>query len=145
MRARDIFAIATIGLLGIVAAAGMGLLANEISGDSIGLSAKPLRAGNQLAPAQASQRQGSRDRADSRSDDGHGGGRNRGPETTTSTTETTTTVPATTTTELGDDHGGETEIGEDSGSDSSGSGSDDSGFDDSSGSGSGSDDSGFDD
>src|SRR5688500_8931609 len=47
--------IAVLAVLGVAAAVGIGLAANEISGDSIGLSAEPLRAGDQLAPRAASQ------------------------------------------------------------------------------------------
>lgn len=117
MNWRSATAVAVIAVLGIAAAAGMGLLANEISGDSIGLSAQPLRAGATLAPAQAD-----------RGDDTNGQGGTSTTTTTTSTTETT------------DDRGGGGGSVDDSsassstttspaGSDES-SGSDDSGFDD---------------
>jgi hypothetical protein len=43
-------------LAGIAAAVCLGLAANEISGNSIGLSAKPLRSGEQLAPPQRGDR-----------------------------------------------------------------------------------------
>src|SRR4051795_7050237 len=50
MSLRQRIALGLIAALGLVAAAGMGVLANAIAGDSIGLSAKPLRAGDDLAP-----------------------------------------------------------------------------------------------
>ena len=53
MSLRQKFTLGSLAVLGLVAAAAMGLLANAIAGDSIGLSAKPLRAGHQLAPAVA--------------------------------------------------------------------------------------------
>ena len=96
-------AVGAIAILGIVAAAGMGLLANAISGDSIGLSAQPLRAGASLAPAQA---EGGRDHR----------------ATTTTTTSTTTTTTAT-----ADDHGGQVGPGDDSPGSTDPPGSEDSG------------------
>ena len=55
----------TLAVLGLVAAFGIGLAANAISGDSIGLSARPLRAGHELAPsAGARARRRQRRRAD---------------------------------------------------------------------------------
>jgi len=48
------FAIATLAVLGLLAAAGIGLLVNEVSGDSIGLAAEPLSA-TPLAPPEASE------------------------------------------------------------------------------------------
>ena len=41
---------AALALAGLVAAVGIGLLANSISGDNVGLSAEPLSAGETLAP-----------------------------------------------------------------------------------------------
>ena len=41
---------AALAIAGIVAAVGIGLLANTISGDSVGLGAEPLSAGETLAP-----------------------------------------------------------------------------------------------
>jgi hypothetical protein len=118
--------IAALAVLGIVVAAGIGLLTNTIAGDSIGLSASPLEPGRQLAPPQAS-------RVDDRRVSAHGGGAHR-DETTTAATSTTTApttttaapTSATTAPEIGDDNGGS--------SGSSGPGPGDSG---SSGSGSG--------
>ncbi len=60
MKWSSALAVAAIAVLGVAAAAAMGLLANVISGDSIGLSAQPLRAGESLAPAAAD---GGRDRS----------------------------------------------------------------------------------
>src|SRR5215210_8059611 len=45
-------AIGTLALLGLLAAAGIGLLVNAVSGDSIGLAAEPLSA-EDLAPPEA--------------------------------------------------------------------------------------------
>jgi hypothetical protein len=42
---------AALALAGLVAAVGIGLLANSISGDNVGLSAEPLSAGETLAPS----------------------------------------------------------------------------------------------
>jgi hypothetical protein len=52
--ARRIALAAALAVLGVAAAVAIGLAANAISGDSIGLSADPLRAGERLAPAAAS-------------------------------------------------------------------------------------------
>jgi hypothetical protein len=41
---------AALAIAGLVAAVGIGLLANSISGDNVGLSAEPLSAGETLAP-----------------------------------------------------------------------------------------------
>ena len=88
-------ALAALAILGVLAAFGIGLAANAISGDTVGLSARPLAAGESLAPAE-----------DDRS------GRDGGAQTTT-------------TTEPGDDNGGRSRGGSGSGSgggDDSGSG-----------------------
>jgi hypothetical protein len=53
MGARRIGVVALFALLGVAVATGIGLLANAISRDSIGLAAEPLQAGRQLAPPQA--------------------------------------------------------------------------------------------
>jgi hypothetical protein len=106
---------AALALVGLAAAVGIGLLANTISGDSVGLGAEPLSAGETLAPAEprsndrAEQRQRQRQRRRRN--------RNRGGEDAVRTTPTTPTeiAPPTTTTE------------DNSGEDNSGSGSDDSG------------------
>jgi hypothetical protein len=44
-------ATALLALCGLAGAVGIGLAANEVTGDSVGLSADPLRAGDELAPA----------------------------------------------------------------------------------------------
>ena len=54
---------AALAIAGLMAAVGIGLLANSISGDNVGLSAEPLSAGETLAP-KAEDR--SRDRAQQR-------------------------------------------------------------------------------
>jgi hypothetical protein len=128
MTFRQASLIGFLALLGLVAAAAMGIAANAVSGDSIGLSAEPLSAGTQLAPKRAEDRPGHHAREDrGRHDDR--------PSTTTATTTPTTTAPTTATTtgiEPGDDSGGSVNSG--SGSTSSGSGSSGSGSSGSSGS-----------
>jgi hypothetical protein len=52
---------AALAIAGLLAAAGIGLLANSISGDNVGLSAEPLSAGETLAPSADDRRA---DRAD---------------------------------------------------------------------------------
>src|SRR5919206_2763498 len=44
---------AALAIAGLVAAVGIGLLANSISGENVGLGAEPLSAGETLAPASA--------------------------------------------------------------------------------------------
>jgi hypothetical protein len=122
-----------LALAGLAAAVAIGLLANSISGDSVGLSAEPLSAGDALAPPAAERTERRRER------------RARRP-TRSRTAPTRTSPPATETAPPAADDDAAPEIEDDgrgrgrgrSGGDS-GSGSDDSGFDDS---GSGSDDSG---
>ncbi|MEO8091176.1 MAG: hypothetical protein ABI726_00535 [bacterium] len=116
-----------LAVLGLVIAAGIGFLTNSIAGDSIGLSATPLSAGRDLAPAEAKRgadrRQEQRQRRQDRRQQQRERRLNRLKDAqTTTTTVPTTTVPTTTVpTTTGDDNSG-------SGSSSSGSGSDD--FDD---------------
>jgi len=125
---RPALAIATLAVLGLVAAAGIGLLVNEVSGDSIGLAADPLSAAP-LAPPEASedaverrreraeeQRERIRERAERR--------RERLQELREQQ-EQTVTPPVDD--DAFDDHGGDDNSGP--GSDNSGSGSDDSGSD----------------
>ncbi|MDQ4049050.1 MAG: hypothetical protein M3131_06690, partial [Actinomycetota bacterium] len=57
MEGRRILRNAALAVLGVVAAAGIGLAANTISGDSVGLSAEPLSAGESLAPPAADRRE----------------------------------------------------------------------------------------
>jgi hypothetical protein len=131
---------AALAIAGLAAAVGIGLLANTISGDSVGLGAEPLSAGETLAPATA--------KADDGKQHQRQRNRNRGGDdarTTTSPTLTDELAPATPPT-VTDDHGGDrsgSDDGSNSGSGSSGSGSSGSSGSSSSGSGSsGSDDSG---
>ena len=53
MTRRGTLVLAILAVLGVGVAFGIGLAANAISGDRIGLSARPLNAGDELAPAQA--------------------------------------------------------------------------------------------
>src|SRR5687767_11174917 len=59
---RRLFRNATLALAGLVVAVAVGLAANTISQDSIGLSAQPLRASDSLAPAEARRAEAPRDR-----------------------------------------------------------------------------------
>jgi hypothetical protein len=135
MRLRQKFALGSLAVLGLVAAAAMGLLANAIAGDSIGLSAKPLRAGHQLAPAVAGPSPvKDRQRAGSGS---HQDGSGASPPV----------PPSGTAVEPGDDHGGAAvdnsgpgSLNSGSGSSGEGSGSSGSGSSGSSGSSGGSGD-----
>ena len=127
--------VALLAVLGLVVAAGIGLMTNAIAGDSIGLSASPIEAGRDLAPPAA--RSGShrgegshKARHKGRSHHHRGGG---GAVTTapTATVPPVTTTAATTTTS--DDAGFDDNSGSDNsgpGSSSSGSGSSGSGSDD---------------
>ena len=134
---------AALAIAGLAAAVGIGLLANSISGDSVGLSAEPLSAGETLAPP-ADDNQG-RGRGRGRSDERRAKREDRPAATPEANPPATTTetpaAPPTTTFE--DDGGGGDSCGRGRGrgrgGDDSGSGSDDSGSgsDDSSGSGSG--------
>src|SRR5215208_4369114 len=111
---------AALAIAGLAAAVGIGLLANSISGDSVGLGAEPLSAGETLAPAtvKAENRQRQRQRRH----------RNRGGDERPANT---VTVPPATSDDNGsvttfDDHGGDRSGSDDSsgsGSSSSGSGS----------------------
>jgi hypothetical protein len=126
---------AALAIAGLVAAVGIGLLANSISGDNVGLGAEPLSAGETLAPASAKQAD---DHSRTRTRKRH---RNRGgddkPADTVAVPPSSGTGGTVTTF---DDHGGTSggsgsDDGGTSGSSGSG-GSGDSGSDDSSGSGS---------
>jgi hypothetical protein len=117
---------AALAIAGLVAAVGIGLLANSISGDSVGLGAEPLSAGETLAPASAKKADGkSRTRTRNRNRNRNRGGDDKPADAVTVPPSSGTRGTATTF----DDHGG----GDDDGSGSSGSGSSGSG---SSGSGS---------
>lgn len=116
--------IATLAVLGLAAAAGIGLLVNEVSGDSIGLGAEPLSAAP-LAPPEASEEalERRRERAEE--------ARERVVERAERRRERLRELreqqvePAVTDDDAFDDHGGDDNSG--SGSENSGSGSDDSG------------------
>ena len=56
MTPRRLAAGVALALAGLVAAVAIGLLANTISGDSVGLSAEPLSAGDTLAPPASERR-----------------------------------------------------------------------------------------
>src|SRR5262245_65850850 len=92
-----------LAIAGLAAAVGIGLLANSISGDSVGLGAEPLSAGETLAPAsvqKAEERRQQRHRNRHRNRN-----RNRGGDetrTTSSGTPTNQIAPA----EPGHDNGG---------------------------------------
>jgi membrane protein involved in colicin uptake len=116
---------AALALAGLVAAVGIGLLANSISGDNVGLSAEPLSAGETLAP-HADDR--ARDRAKQRAARERAAARRRAQreaQQPADTVEVPAPGPAPTTTTF-DDHGGLRDGSDDnsgSGSGSSGSGS----------------------
>jgi hypothetical protein len=126
---------AVLAIAGVAAAAGIGLAANEVTGDSVGLSADPLKAGDSLAPPAGGRGEAlpSRERTSDRKRRAAG----QDPPAAAPIPQ-----PVAPTAEPGDDNGGD-RSGPD---DNSGSGSDDSGGsgsgsdDDSSGPGSGSDD-----
>jgi uncharacterized membrane protein YgcG len=130
-----VISIATLAVLGVVVAAGIGLLTNAIAGDSIGLSASPLQPGKELAPP-AARKQPAEDHPTHHR---HDRAEHRG-QTTTQATSTTTTTPTTTpTTTVPTTTTGELEPDDNSGSSgSSGPGSGDSGSSGSGSSGSGS-------
>jgi|SRR5215207_273180 len=120
---------AGLAIAGLVAALGIGLLANSISGDNVGLSAEPLSARETLAP-RADDRGGdrarqrvARERARKRA-----AARRRAQREAVNPPADAVEVPApepTPTTTTFDDHGG---LPDDGGSDdNSGSGSDSSG------------------
>lgn len=109
-----------LALAGVVAAVGIGLLANTVSGDSVGLGAEPLSAGETLAPPGTTGDDGARDRRRELARER----REQANEVRTTDAEDLGDLAAPTTTFEDEDHSG-------SGSDNSGSGSDDSGGDDS--------------
>ena len=123
---------AALAVAGLAAAVGIGLLANSISGDSVGLGAEPLSAGETLVPAtvKAENRQRQRQRQRRR--------RNRGgDDRPADSVAVPPPAPDDGTVTTFDDHGGDDGGGDDnSGSGSSGSGSSGSGSNGSSGSGS---------
>ena len=121
---------AALAIAGLMAAVGIGLLANSISGDNVGLSAEPLSAGETLAP-KAEDR--SRERATQRAARARARNRaaagRRAERAAAQQPPDTVEVPApgpTPTTTTFDDHGGLRDGSDDtsgSGSGSSGSGS----------------------
>ena len=123
---------AALAIAGLVAAVGIGLLANSISGDNVGLSAEPLSAGETLAP-KAEDR--SRDRAQQRAARERAAARRRAKRLAAKQPADTVEVPApgpAPTTTTFDDHGGLRDGSDDnSGSGSSSSGSGSGGSDDS--------------
>lgn len=133
---RPALAIAALGLLGLLAAAGIGLLVNEVSGDSIGLAAKPLSAGP-LAPPEAQEDDHGRDRNGNRGRD-HREDEGAAEQPAASTDDDVVEEPPEL--EPGDDNGGDSVDSSGSGSSGSGSGSDDNSGSGSSSSGSGSGD-----
>jgi hypothetical protein len=125
MSFRRFATLAALAVAGLAAAVGIGLLANTISGESVGLGAEPLSAGETLAPATAKaddrarkQRQRQRRNRNRSGDDKPADTVAVPPSTTTGGTVTTF-----------DDHGGDLsgsgsgDDGSNSGSGSSGSGS----------------------
>jgi hypothetical protein len=133
---------AALAIAGLAAAVGIGLLANSISGDNVGLGAEPLSAGETLAVHDKAD-----DRAEKRKQRQRRRRNRNGDETRTAASPTLTDeiAPATPTDDNGgDDQGDEGNSGKgSSGSSGSNSGSGGSGGSGSSGSGSGgSDDSG---
>ena len=121
---------AALAIAGLMAAVGIGLLANSISGDNVGLGAEPLSAGETLAPASATKADDrSQKRTRTRRRNRNRGGNDGQADTVTVPPSSGTGGTVTTF----DDHGGT----------SGGSGSDDGGTSGSSGSsGSGSSGSG---
>ena len=122
---------AALAIAGLMAAAGIGLLANSISGDNVGLSAEPLSAGETLAPKaddrardSATQRAAARERARKRAAARRRAQRQAAQQPTDSV-EVPAPGPEPTATTF-DDHGGLRDGSDDnsgSGSSSSGSGS----------------------
>src|SRR6188474_1275514 len=110
MSPRQRITLGSLALLGLAVAAAMGVLANAIAGDSIGLSAKPLRAGDQLAPPAAGRSSSASQTADSGSDrtqaEGSKPNRTQADDTGGATTTPTAPTAPATTVEPGDDHGG---------------------------------------
>jgi hypothetical protein len=117
---------AALALAGLMAAVGIGVLANSISGDNVGLSAEPLSAGETLAP-KADDR--ARDRAKQQAARERAAARRRAQRQAAQQPADSVEVPAPgpePTTTTFDDHGGLRDGSDDnsgSGSSSSGSGS----------------------
>jgi hypothetical protein len=117
---------AALALAGLMAAVGIGVLANSISGDNVGLSAEPLSAGETLAP-KADDR--ARDRAKQQAARERAAARRRAQRQAAQQPADSVEVPVPgpePTTTTFDDHGGLRDGSDDnsgSGSSSSGSGS----------------------
>jgi hypothetical protein len=120
---------AALAIAGLVAAVGIGLLANSISGDNVGLSAEPLSAGETLAPkaddrgGDSAKQRAARERARKRQAARRRAQREANQPADAVDVPAPGTAPATTTF---DDHGGLRDDGgsdDNSGSGSSGSGS----------------------
>jgi hypothetical protein len=125
---------AVLAVLGLAAAVGIGLAANAISDDSVGLSAQPLSAGDTLAPKESPKAGAPEKKRKPKS---------RPTRTTpTDTTEAPTTPTTAPAPEDNSGSGSDDSGSDNSGKGSSGSGSDDSGggSDDNSGHGGGDDD-----
>ena len=116
-------AIALAALCGLAGAVGIGLAANEVTGDSVGLSADPLKAGDSLAPPAGGR--GERLRHRERTSDSQTGAAGQDPPAPAPVPPPIQPAPAP---EPFDDHGGDRSGSDDnsgSGSDNSGPGSDD--------------------
>lgn len=118
---------AALAIAGLMAAVGIGLLANSISGDNVGLSAEPLSAGETLSPKaddrgrDRARQLAARERARKRAT-----ARRRAERKAANPPADAVEVPApgaTPTTTTFDDHGGLRDDNSGSGSDSSGKGS----------------------
>src|SRR5215217_7559054 len=101
---------AALAVAGLIAAVGIGLLANSISGDNVGLSAEPLSASETLAPKAEDtsrgrdRRQAARERALKRAAARRRAQREAAQQPT-NTVEAPAPAPAPPTTTI-DDHGG---------------------------------------
>jgi hypothetical protein len=105
-----------LAVLGLAAAVGIGLAANAISDDSVGLSAQPLSAGDSLAPK-------SEDRATRQPKRGARKRRETESSAPATAPQPAPTAPAPAPAEPGDDHGGDRGGGGNSGPGSGSSGS----------------------
>jgi hypothetical protein len=118
-------ATALAAICGLAAAAGIGLAANEVTGDSVGLSADPLKAGDSLAPPAGGRGEHSRSRE--RTSDSRRGAVGQDPPAAAPVPPPISPAPAPAP-EPFDDHGGDRSGSDDNsgpGSSNSGSGSDD--------------------
>ena len=117
-------AITLLAIAGLAAAAGIGLAANEVTGDSVGLSADPLEAGDSLAPPAGGRGERLRDRE--RTSDSQTGAAGQDPPAAAPIPQPITPAPAPTP-EPFDDHGGDRSGSEDSSGSGSGGSDDNSG------------------